>query len=289
MKKLMIHAVTGLVCGLTLLTAQAAHAQEIETLWEPNQPQIERVDAGDRHAASDAVNTLFDSMLCATDSQSHYIIGQRQGQYLKKLVDVPPTQMKNYAPNTIYWWGQVQQGGLKGAQVAGLFTQVSPQQIDARLRIKHVGHCPVDVTVQYQMKKIYQRPGTSPDLYKDKSPNPGQTGTPGTGAPYGRMRIQFDQWGGIAGVCRQATIDTAQLSGTELKELSHKLDAANFFRLPSRLLTPGARDLFYYKITVDTGNGRYSVTTDDLAVPATLKPLIQWLQARATNAAGCPR
>jgi hypothetical protein len=158
MKKLMI-PVAGLICGLSLLVAPAAHAQgEIETLWEPSQPAIERVDAGDRNTANAAVGELFYNMLCATDSQSHYVIGQKQGQYLKKVVDVPPTQMKNYAPNTIYWWGQVKQGGLKGAQVAGLFKQVSPNQIDARLRIKQTGQKPTDVTVHYQMKLIYQKP-----------------------------------------------------------------------------------------------------------------------------------
>src|SRR5262245_38021838 len=106
MKKLMI-PVAGLICGLSLLAAPGAHAQgEIETLWAPSQPVIERVDDGSASDASAAVGGLFNNMLCATDSQSHYVIGQKQGQYLKKLVDVPPTQMKNAGPNTIYFYGQ---------------------------------------------------------------------------------------------------------------------------------------------------------------------------------------
>jgi len=158
MKKLMI-PVAGLVCGLSLLVAPAAHAQgDIETLWQPSQPAIERVDDGDAASASAAVGELFNGMLCGTDSKNHYFFGQKQGQYLKKIVDIPPTQVKNHAPNTIYLWGQVKQGYLKGAQVGGLFTQKSPTQIDAKLRIKKAAPYQTDVTVHYQMKLIYQKP-----------------------------------------------------------------------------------------------------------------------------------
>jgi hypothetical protein len=61
MKKLMI-PVAGLVCGLSLLVAPAAHAHP-ETLWQPSQPAIERVDEGDAAAASAAVGELFNGML----------------------------------------------------------------------------------------------------------------------------------------------------------------------------------------------------------------------------------
>ena len=78
---------------------------------------------------------LFNGMFCATDSQNHYVMGQKQGQYLKKVVDIPGTQVKSHGANTIYLYGQVKQGQyLKGAQVAGLFKQTSPTQIDAKLR-----------------------------------------------------------------------------------------------------------------------------------------------------------
>ena len=185
MKKLMI-PVAGFVFGLALLAAPAAHAQgDIETLWAPSQPVIERVDAGDQHTAHQAVQQLFYNMLCATDSKKHYIIGQKQGQFLQKVVDVPPTQMKNYAPNTIYFWGQVKQGGLKGAQVGGLFKQTSPTQIDARLRIKQTGQYSTDVTVHYQMKLIYQKPSGGGGTW-GKGGEPGSGGgiyQPGTGEP----------------------------------------------------------------------------------------------------------
>jgi hypothetical protein len=292
MNKHIVQVVAGLVCGISLLAASPAHAQQIETLWEPTQPQIERLDAGDPSTASAAVNSLFNNMLCATDSQSHYVIGQRQGQYLKKLVDVPPTQMKNQGQNTIQWWGQVQQGGLKGAQVGGVFKQVSPDQIDARLRLKQVGQRQVDVTVHYQMKKIYPRPGSPSDPYggKDKGKGKEQWGTPGTGTNASQMRILFDEYGGIAGICRQATIDTAQLSPADLQELMSRLDAADFFHLPSEILTGGVTDQYFYKITVDMGKGRYTVLTDGgPSAPATLMRLIEWLKARAQDASGCPR
>ena len=275
MKKLMTYTVAGLVCGLALLAAPAAHAQEVVTLWEPTAPQIERVDAGHCHEAEAAVQTLFDKMLCATDSRNHYLIGQRQGQYLIPLVDVPPTQMKNQGQNTILWWGQVQQGTLQGAQVTGQFTQVAPQQIDAKLRIQQTGQQPVDVTAHCQMKLIYQKPGAGNDLYRNGKFRP--------------VRVKYDQWGGYAGICRQATIEVAHLSTVDFEDLVTKLEAANFFHLPWRMEGRGGPELNHYKITVETANGSYTVLTDSAAAPAALKPLIQWLQARSKNGWGCPR
>jgi hypothetical protein len=178
MKKLMIPAVAGLVCGLALLAAPAAHAQgEIETLWAPSQPVIERVDAGDRSTAAWAVTTLFDNMLCASTSQNHYVIGQRQGQYLVPIVLVPPTQMQSHGKNAIYFWGQALQGRLKGAQVAGLFTQIGPGQIDALLRLRQTAPYQTDVTVHFQMKLIYQKPKVE-EKWDKGGTTPPQTGDP---------------------------------------------------------------------------------------------------------------
>ena len=170
--------------------APAAHAQaEIETLWAPSQPVIERVDAGDHNTANAAVGEMFNNMLCATDSQNHYVIGQKQGQFLKKVVDVPPTQIKNQGQNTIYFWGQVQQGGLKGAQVGGIFKQVSPDQIDARLRIKQTGQKATDVTVHYQMKLIYQKPSGCDTVDQGlRSGDRRRQYQPGTGGDAGATR-----------------------------------------------------------------------------------------------------
>jgi hypothetical protein len=188
MKKQMIQTVAGLVCGLALLAAPAAHAEEIQTLWAPTQPQIETVTTGSSSDAASAVNTLFNNMLCATNDQNHYIIGQKQGQYLQKVVDVPPTQVQNKGQNTIYLYGQVQQGGLKGSQMAALFTQTASDQIDARLRLKTPADPhQVDVTVHFQMKLIWKKGDpTKPDTSKGfgkkgDSPKQDSSGTPPVG------------------------------------------------------------------------------------------------------------
>ncbi len=107
-----------------------------------------------------------------------------------------------------------------------------------------------------------------------------------TGSPGGdMMRIHFERTGGFAGMGMAATIDTGSLSQEEAAQLRDLVEAAGFFDLPAEVTGPerGA-DRFLYRLTVEMEGRRHTVRTSDAAVPAALRPLIDWLTKAARKA-----
>ena len=99
------------------------------------------------------------------------------------------------------------------------------------------------------------------------------------------MRISFERTGGIAGMRLATTIDSDNLSAEEAGKLQGLIEAANFFDQPatSHGPVPGA-DRFQYKIAVQAEDRCHTIQVNDAALPAVLRPLVQWL----TNAARKP-
>jgi Emfourin len=60
--------------------------------------------------------------------------------------------------------------------------------------------------------------------------------------------------------------------------LGKLLEQSRFFELPDRLAANSiGADRFNYKITVEGESGSHTVEAVDSAVPANLRPLLEWL------------
>ncbi len=95
------------------------------------------------------------------------------------------------------------------------------------------------------------------------------------------MRILLQRTGGFAGISKKAIVDTANLSSEETKELSHLLEAANFFNLPTVINAPSNQaDRFQYIFTVEANNQQHTVKVSEVALSGTLKQIIEWVNAR---------
>lgn len=92
------------------------------------------------------------------------------------------------------------------------------------------------------------------------------------------MRVRFERSGGFTGRKLQASLDLQSLSPEDARQLQELLECSRFFELPSKLETsrPGA-DRFTYRVTVETENGARTIEASEGAVPAGMRPLIDWL------------
>lgn len=92
------------------------------------------------------------------------------------------------------------------------------------------------------------------------------------------MRVLFERSGGFAGRKLQASLDLQSLSPEDARRLEELLEHSRFFELPPKLETsqPGA-DRFTYRVTVVTDEGSRTIEAVDGAVPAGMRPLIDWL------------
>ncbi|MCP6759508.1 MAG: hypothetical protein NHB32_12240 [Fischerella sp. CENA71] len=95
------------------------------------------------------------------------------------------------------------------------------------------------------------------------------------------MRISLQRTGGFAGISKKAIVDTANLSSEETQQLSHLLEAVNFFNLPTIINTPSNQaDRFQYTLTVEENNQQHTVKVSEAALPGNLKQIIEWINAR---------
>lgn len=102
------------------------------------------------------------------------------------------------------------------------------------------------------------------------------------------MKVQFTRTGGVAGITLTVTLDTQQLPQAESDRLSRLLAAAAFFDQPKSLKSaaPGA-DRFQFRVTVEEGDRKKQVETDESSCPETFRPLLDYLidSARARRKA----
>jgi hypothetical protein len=92
------------------------------------------------------------------------------------------------------------------------------------------------------------------------------------------MRIRIERSGGFAGRKIQGSLDSSALPEPQARRLAELLEQSHFFDLPLRLESPSpGADRFNYKVTVETDSGSHSVEASDAAIPAELRPLLDWL------------
>ena len=94
------------------------------------------------------------------------------------------------------------------------------------------------------------------------------------------MQITVERTGGFTGIPLSKTVDSATLSQQEATRLHQMMAAANFFELPSTILSTPQPDRFQYQITIEQEGKRHSVTVGETTVPANLKPLLNWLMTQ---------
>jgi hypothetical protein len=98
------------------------------------------------------------------------------------------------------------------------------------------------------------------------------------------MHITYERAGGVAGMVTTVELDTRKLTRAESNAWEELVDMADFFQLPTTLISSGPEtDRFEYKVTVWKGFRRHTVRVNESAVPTTLHPLLEKLQQAARN------
>jgi len=92
------------------------------------------------------------------------------------------------------------------------------------------------------------------------------------------MRVVFERSGGFSGLKLKGSVDSSALSLSQARRLTKLLKQSGFFELPSILESPheGA-DHFTYRVTVETEERKHTVEASDIAMPAPMRPLLDFL------------
>jgi hypothetical protein len=102
------------------------------------------------------------------------------------------------------------------------------------------------------------------------------------------LRISFERTGGIGGPAarRAYAVDADTLPADEAKELRDLVQAADFSALGARPTGEGASparpDAYHYRLAVEGGGQRHTITVSDTDMPTALRPLVKWLTKRAS-------
>ena len=94
------------------------------------------------------------------------------------------------------------------------------------------------------------------------------------------MRIRFTQSGGFAGIVKGCTVDTVCLPEAD-RQAVEGLVAASGLVGSTESLSPGGRDRRHYAITIEGLSTPLTLVCDDAGMPATARPLVAFLVARA--------
>lgn len=94
------------------------------------------------------------------------------------------------------------------------------------------------------------------------------------------MKITFRESGGYAGLIRGCELDTDSFPPDEAVELQSLVEQSGILQAKGGR-TPNARDLLNYEITVQTSEGVHRVSFDDMTLPESAVPLLEYLQSRA--------
>lgn len=92
------------------------------------------------------------------------------------------------------------------------------------------------------------------------------------------MLIQFERRGGFAGIRKDTKLNTESIPSKDTHELLELIEKADFFNLPEKFPPPkkGA-DYFQYRLAIENEGKKHTIEISDPAVPATLRPLLQFL------------
>jgi len=96
------------------------------------------------------------------------------------------------------------------------------------------------------------------------------------------MRIRFVQSGGFAGLLRECEIDTQRLPPAEARQVDDLVRTSGIPETGEYIeMTPEARDLQVYNLTIEGDGRQVRVVYDDLSAPSRARPLIAYLAKQA--------
>jgi Emfourin len=99
------------------------------------------------------------------------------------------------------------------------------------------------------------------------------------------MIVSFERSGGFTGRGLKYVVNSDELPEADRNQLEHLVKTADFFDLPDQIKAPpGAADVFQFTITVEDEGRAHTVEFAQTVTPEKLKPLLQWLHARARSA-----
>jgi hypothetical protein len=80
-------------------------------------------------------------------------------------------------------------------------------------------------------------------------------------------------------------VDEKDLAPDEAQKLRQKVEGADFFNLSKKIMPRSPRpDRFQYELRLEEGSRQHTVTASEEAMPAKLKPLVNWLMEKARQA-----
>ncbi|MCL4507050.1 MAG: hypothetical protein M1434_03330 [Chloroflexi bacterium] len=92
------------------------------------------------------------------------------------------------------------------------------------------------------------------------------------------MRASLERTGGFAGMRLTATVDSDTLGDNDAKRFEQLVESSDFFRLPAQLAPQKPQpDRFQYTLTIENNGDKHTVTASEAALPANVRPLIDWL------------
>jgi hypothetical protein len=91
------------------------------------------------------------------------------------------------------------------------------------------------------------------------------------------MRVSLTRRGGVAGVALHATLDTAQLAGTDATRIEAALRDLPWDR---PIQGPTGPDRFRYEVVTAEGDHERRIVLGESEVPAALRPLLALLADR---------
>jgi hypothetical protein len=94
------------------------------------------------------------------------------------------------------------------------------------------------------------------------------------------MKIKFRQSGGYAGLRTGVDLDINSLTADESTQLESLVKTSEILKAKSGR-TENAADLINYEITIENQDGTHQINFDDLTLPETAIPLLDYLQERA--------
>ena len=92
------------------------------------------------------------------------------------------------------------------------------------------------------------------------------------------MRASLERTGGFAGMRFETTVDSDTLEADDAQKLRQLVENSDFFRLPAQIAPQKPQpDRFQYTLTIETNGNTHTVTAGETALPATMRPLVDWL------------
>jgi hypothetical protein len=90
------------------------------------------------------------------------------------------------------------------------------------------------------------------------------------------MRITLERIGGFTGLRMTRVINTEILSPDDANRLQQLVDDADFFHQPEEIVASTPRpDRFEYKLSVEDGSIKHTVTVSEEAMSQTLRLLVE--------------